>query len=576
MRSLKGQLTLRGIIIGSIGCVIITTASMYTALKLGALPWPILFAAIVSLFFLKLLGHTNLNEVNVTHTIMSAGAMTAGGIAFTIPGIWILGNNDGVSWVEMLLVAFCGVVLGLLCTVYLRRHFIESSGLEYPLGEATAQTLVAGNAGGKVGRKLFGAFGFAGVYTFIRDWFGTIPAMLLGSVQIPGVMFGIYNSPMLLAIGFLVGTSAVVAWLIGAVIGNFGLVFGASTLGLWSLEAGRQITSSLGMGLMMGCGVAIVAKVLIPTIHNILKGTKSAATENTPQRETNSGFSAANASTGDSAVKPLWRRLSSGVGALMIAAVFLLLCFALDLGPLPSIVIVLMVWITTAMSAQSVGQTGIDPMEIFGLIVLLIIAAFSDVSQVQLFFIAGVIAVACGLAGDLMNDFKAGHILGTDPRAQWGGQLVGGVIGAFVSVAVLIILVQAYGTEAFGIDRAFVSLQATVVATMISGIPSVPAFIVGLIIGFALYLFGLPSMMIGLGVYLPFYLSFTAFLGLAIKLIYNFICKQRQKNLSEQKAAELRKAQDETGLIVASGLLGGESVAGVIVALASIILFIGS
>ena len=86
MQALKGQLTLRGVAIGCVGCAIITAASAYTALKMGALPWPIIFAAIISLFFLKALGRTNLNEANVTHTVMSAGAMVAGGLAFTIPG----------------------------------------------------------------------------------------------------------------------------------------------------------------------------------------------------------------------------------------------------------------------------------------------------------------------------------------------------------------------------------------------------------------------------------------------------------------------------------------------------------
>mgnify|MGYP000393993411 CR=1 FL=1 len=69
MASVKGQLTLRGLIIGGIGCIILTAASAYTALKMGALPWPIVFAAIISLFFLKALGNTTLNEANVTHTV---------------------------------------------------------------------------------------------------------------------------------------------------------------------------------------------------------------------------------------------------------------------------------------------------------------------------------------------------------------------------------------------------------------------------------------------------------------------------------------------------------------------------
>ena len=121
MDSVKGQLTLRGLLIGCVGCIIITAASVYTALKMGALPWPIVFAAIISLFFLKAIsrGRASLNEANVTHTVMSAGAMVAGGLAFTIPGIWMLGFADATSIFEMLLVALAGVVLGLVCTVLL-------------------------------------------------------------------------------------------------------------------------------------------------------------------------------------------------------------------------------------------------------------------------------------------------------------------------------------------------------------------------------------------------------------------------------------------------------------------------
>ena len=241
MQSIKGQLTVRGILIGSAGCVVITAASAYTALKMGALPWPIVFAAIVSLFFLKALGRgkASLNEANVTHTVMSAGAMVAGGLAFTIPGIWMLGHADDVGVFEMLFVALSGVVLGLMCTAVLRRHFIEDAGLEYPIGEAAAQTLVAGNAGGKTGWKLFGSMGLAGLYTALRDGAGAIPAMLFGNAGIPGVAFGIYNSPMLLAVGFLVGTGAVAVWFAGALLANFGIVVGGSSAGLWDVANGQ-------------------------------------------------------------------------------------------------------------------------------------------------------------------------------------------------------------------------------------------------------------------------------------------------------------------------------------------------
>ena len=567
MDSVKGQLTLRGILIGCVGCAIITAASVYTALKMGALPWPIVFAAIISLFFLKALGHgkASLNEANVTHTVMSAGAMVAGGLAFTIPGAWMLGHADEAGWLEMLLVALSGVVLGLVCTALLRRHFIEDAELEYPIGEAAAQTLIAGDAGGSTGAKLFGAMGLAGVYTALRDGAGVVPAMFFGNVAIPGVSFGIYNSPMLLAVGFLVGTGAVAVWFAGALLANFGIVAGGSSAGLWDVASAQGIASSLGMGVMMGAGVGVICKNILPKAARTLRGARTARR----------GGASANADA-DAGAPKRRLRVSASLAACAVAAVALVACFGLSLGPVPSVIVVLLAFVATAMSAQSVGQTGIDPMEIFGLIVLLAVAAVSDVPQVQLFFVAGIVAVACGLAGDVMNDFHAGHVLGTSPKAQWIGQAIGAVVGALVSVAVMAVLVGAYGPEAFGPQASFVSAQASVVATMVSGIPSVPAFALGLAAGFALYLAGFPAMMLGLGIYLPFYMSLTAFLGALAKVAYDAVCKRRRAKLASEERAAREKAQAETGLVVSSGLLGGESVVGVLVALAAVATGLGA
>ena len=83
-------------------------------------------------------------------------------------------------------------------------------------------------------------------------------------------------------------------------------------------------------------------------------------------------------------------------------------------------------------------------------------------------------------------------------------------------------------------------------------------------------------MMLGLGIYLPFYMSLTAFLGAMAKVAYDAVCKLRRKGLSPEAAAEKEKAQGETGLVVSSGLLGGESIVGVLVALAAVATGLGA
>lgn len=263
-----------------------------------------------------------------------------------------------------------------------------------------------------------------------------------------------------------------------------------------------------------------------------------------------------NAAEGGSAETPRRSNLTKkllGMAGVTAAAVALLLCFALQLGPAASIVVVLLTFLTVSMSAQSVGESGINPMEVFGVMVLLVVAALGNAPQVQLFFVAAVVSVACGLMGDVMNDFKAGAMLGTQPRAQWIAQAAGGIVGAVVSALVLCLLASAFGTDAFGTGKQFVAAQAEVVATMISGIPNLWAFAIGAVAICALYLLGLPVITVGIGIYLPFTYSLTIMVAFVIK-----------------KVAQHFMKKPEGTDYVAAGFLGGESIVGVIIALISV------
>lgn len=579
---LRGQLSVAGIVIGCIGCVIITASSVYTALKMGALPWPTIFTSITALVLLRAAGRTSLNEANITQVIMSAGSMVAGGIAFTVPGIWILGLGVEVSWWEMLAVALAGTLLGLVCTALIRRRFVDESDLEYPIGTAAAETLLASKAGGRTGRVLFGSMAFAGAWCVVRDVLGWIPS-LVAALPIPGVSFGIQASPMRLSVGFLVGGRSVAWWMVGAVLAAFGITVGGTAVGLWDLSTAQGIVSSLGMGLMMGSGIGVVLKdIVLPRFpwkaqpafsalgQSCLRdgaadasdscGTRAKETDRACQTHMTDDVpnSATRSSLKRSGMRPLL--------VLFVASAALICCFALRLSPAVTVAIVLLSFVTAIMSAQSVGQSGIDPMEIFGLIVLLFVAAFSSTTQVQLFFVAGIIAVACGLAGDVMSDFKTGQIIGTDPRTLWVGQVIGALLGAVVAVAVMLALVAAYGTDAFGADAEFIAAQANVVATMVAGIPSAPSFALGLVGGTLLYCAGIPAMMLGLGVYLPFYMSLTTGVGALARVAFDRVRKARVARDGEAAAKEL----DEAGAVVASGVLGGESIVGVIIAFASV------
>ena len=523
------QFTLRGMIIGAVGSVILTCSSMFVALKISSLPWPIMFVALVSMFGLKLFGNTNYNEINVTHTAMSAGAMVAGGLAFTIPGIWMLDPSAEVNFVQLIVITVGGVLLGLIFTAMLRKHFIEKAALPYAMGQAAAETVKVGDEGGKKARWLFGSLGISAVFTWLRDKMLVIPSMLINQniLTTYGSNFGIWLSPMLISVGYIVGPLYVGVWFLGALIGDVGILIGGQASGLLDGATAAAIKNSLGLGMMVGCGLGIFVKEILPRAKALF------------------GPLFSKKSAGDCIIPMQW-------APIVVALIAVAFTFLLDLGIVASIITILGCWLATTMSCQCVGLSGINPMEVFGILVVLIAKAVTGIDGTAAFYVAAVVAVASGLTGDVMNDFRSGYILHSDPKAQWLAEVIGGLVGAFVSVGVLAIILTAYGGEAFGSEM-FPAAQAAAVASMVGGIAHLPAFIFGLIVAMVLYIIGLPVTTLGLGVYLPFYLSATAFLGGALRFILSKVAPKVEKSGKDN--------------IIAAGALGGEGVIGVVIAL---------
>ena len=519
------QLTVRSLVIGALGSIIITTSSMYVALRMGALPWPTIFVAVMSLAVLKALGGTNLNEINVTHTAMSSGAMVAGGLAFTVPGIWILEASSEVSFLSLLIVTLAGTILGVIFTGLIRRYFIEKEKLPFPMGVASYETVVAGDKGGKKAKYLFSTMGAAAVFVAVRDGLEWIPSAW-SSVRLysRNIFFGMWISPMAVGIGYIIGPLFTGVWFLGAVLSYFFLIPVGVAAG-WFADVGSATAfkDSLGIGLMVGTGVGILLKGILPRAREIYLPVKSSGK--------------------GSRIKTLrWI-------PLVFAAIALFLTTLTEMTLVSSLLTIVGVWLTTAMAASITGQSGINPMEIFGIIILIAVKSVASLGTIEAFLVAGVVAVACGLAGDVLNDFKSGYLLKTNPRAQIIAETVGGVIGAVVSVIVLFIMFRAYGTMGPGTELP--APQAYAVSTMVGGLPNTPAFFFGLMIGILIYLMKLPGMTLGIGMYLPMEISTAAFVGGVISFI----------------VGKVKPKSKETGLIVSSGLLGGEGIIGVVLAI---------
>ena len=521
----KSPLTARGIALGIVGLIIITASSMYVALRMGALPWPTVFVTVLSMAVLGKAKGSTLEEINCTHTLMSAGAMVAGGLAFTLPGLWMADSDAKLPILSIMTISITGAVLGTLFTIIFRRTFIEKENLPYPMGEAAYNTLIAGKEG-KGAPILFSSLGLSALFTFIRDGLGKIPAVLGiygGSAILPSL--SIWVSPMALGIGAIIGPVLALMWFGGCILGYFLITPIGLASGLFdSMASADAFRSNLGIGLMIGTGLGVAIKAVISLIK---KGK--------------------NRQEG----KAIPRNIIITIAVLCILSV-IVLALTTEITIREGVLLVVGVYLTTYLSGMLTGQTGINPMEVFAILVLLGISAVMSPSLTAAFSIAGVVAVACGLTGDVMNDLKSGSLVGTQPRYQIMAEGIGGVIGAIVAAAALVVLHKSMG---FGTAE-LPAPQAAAVAAMARGLDNSLAFGIGVAAGIILFLLRVPSATLGLGVYLPTYISSAMALGAVIMSVAKKTMKDKEK-------------ADSNAALISSGLLGGEGITGVIIAIFS-------
>ena len=524
------------ILTGIIGTVLVSSSSFYIALKFGALPWPTIMVTLLSMMTLNLFKKANNKEITISHTIMSAGSMVAGGVAFTMPAYIILGGKlTDINQYQLLLTILGGSIAGAFLSYIFRAKLIEEEKLEFPIGEAAYNLVDSGKSVKNIRYVAFGTL-FSSIIAFFRDFSFTkgkapvIPTV----ITLKNGLFSIYLSPLLVGMGYVLGFVNTFVWFLGGAIVLF---IGEPLAKMFKIADFPIMKNSFGMGFMIGIGIAIVLKIIFA--NKMKKDTEN----------------------------------KSIVAKLLVLSVIsiIVITFIYKLPIFLSLVLVLISILCTIIAGYSTGKTGVNPMEIYAIITILLISFlnkmlnglniggikfYTNLNTLILFMLACIITVACGLAGDILNDFKSGYKMKVKPSEQLFGELIGAIVSSFVITFLFFVFFKVYKVIGPVENTELIALQASIVATLINGIPFLGIFFMGLAAGLILSLLNLPVLTFGIGIYVPFYLTSTVFLGGLVSFIGNKVSKNSHSKL----------------LLISNGLMSGEAIVGVIL---SIMAYIG-
>jgi putative OPT family oligopeptide transporter len=602
------EFTLRALILGLIMCVILGAANAYLGLRAGqtiAATYP---AAVIGMAVLRLFKGSILEE-NIARTAGSIGESVAAGAIFTLPAFylvkaWPAFDAPGVYWKSTALM-LVGSVLGVLFVSLIRRVMVEDPELPYPESVAASEVHKAGQSGAKAAKFLFyniaiGAViflgGSFGVFGADRDFLfnvGTLGTSTLrlgaaGSTRLlraggASVVAGPTASPAFLGVGYIIGPELAALNFSGGVLA-WGLL-----IPLLVFFLGPQLNAFLPAAPKEGDTVALITAVWRYIVRPIAVGSMMVGTCYTlfrMRKNLAAGLAKAFAEIRggqppQETVGRTERYMSSKVVFSLIAVTFALMCvlyvYMTDMigGALAAALVMLIVgFFFATVSGYLCGMIGSSNNPISGLTLsTLVIAALLMVSMgvqgtsgvIAVLAVAAVVCVSSAVAGELLQDFKVGYILGGTPRTIQIAELIAVVLASCVMYFPLLWLHQGNintGGIGFG-DPRLSAPQAGLMASLAQGIVGGEMawwlVTMGILMGLAMVMIKVRSpMLVAIGMYLPIQITAAMFIGGVIRWLADRARKKRALNEAQTARVE------NVGVLVASGLIAGEALAGLV------------
>lgn len=562
--------TLLSLGLGLVLAIILGAANVYLGLYAGMTVSASIPAAVVSMAILRgWLKRGTVLENNIAQTVASTGESLAAGAIFTLPALIITGVWETFDFWISTGIVMMGGLLGIVFMVPLRKALIvDREDLRYPEGVACAEVLTVGQEGGTGIRSIILGLGLGAFVKFLVSGLHIVLENVEFAVARAERVFygGAAMSPALLAVGYIVGLGVAVQIFLG---GAIGWLFAIPVVGPWyptegvtGLDRAWTLWSTqiryLGVGAMLVGGLHSIWKVRLGIVAGIQSLRGSGAGDTTKVARTERNISLTQLS------------ILFCIAVVGTFALYVVLIQSLTLATVATLVMIPAAFFFTAVATYIVGLVGSSNSPVSGMTICAVLIAMITIwlaggegsgAILATLGVAGVVCCVACTAGDVAQDLKTGQLVGATPARQQWAEILGVVIPAFTMAPVLTLLHSHYG-----IGDKLLAPQATLFASLVEGFfggGTLPYPMIGAGIGVGIVIilldwllprtgitFRLHLMPIAVGIYLPLAISVPIVIGGAI---HGWITHSRKKSDTE----------DHGGLLFGSGLIAGEALMGI-------------
>lgn len=584
------------VVLGVLLGAVFGSANAYLGLLVGLTISTAIPLAVVSVAILRILtplfGKPTILECNISQTTGSASSSLASGIIFTIPALFIWGYEPTLLQITMLAIA--GGVTGVLFMIPLRPFLIvkEHYNLPYPEGTASAEVLIAASEGGSTAKNVFLGLGIGAAFKSLISLLYLWPSKVF--LHIPFLrkgVIGVSTTPALLGVGYILGRrigaimvgGGLISWVLIipfiaykfgdapiwadtlAYLKTRGLPDGITLVGqLTAKQIWEGYIRIIGAGAVAAAGIITVARSIPTMVESLkigIKGLKTSAAELDKGRLRTEQ---------DLHLKWVILGISIVILTLTIVPGIIGSHTTVLMRLISALAIAFFAFAFVTVSSRIVGMIGVSSNPTSGMAIVTLLGTglifkllgWTDLTgKITALTIGTIVCISASIAGDISQDLKTGFIIGATPRKQQISEIIGATGSAFFVVLAVYYLGKAYG---FGTD-ALPAPQATLMKTVLDGVlgGNLRWDLVAIGAGFAILVtfFRIPPLPFAVGMYLPLYTMTPVFIG---GLIRHYVDK-KYKSENEERGKD-------QGVLLGSGLIAGEGLMGVVIAVIAVVL----